>query len=282
MSRRWTTTAPELAGRLNGPDEGRPLVLDARWNLVGPDGAGEFAEGHVPGARWVDVESGLSASGERSRGGSGRHPLPRPEVFQEAMRRVGLDRGRPVVAMDSGHLLGAARLWWLLRDAGHDEVWVLDGGFAAWREAGLPLGTGPGAVPTPGDFVAGPPRLPVLDADGVARALEHGVQVVDVRAAPRYRGEQEPVDPVAGHVPGAVNLPSSRLLGDDGRLMPPDRLSDVLAGIEPGAVLYCGSGVTAAQAVLAMAETGREDVVLYAGSWSDWISDPTRPVARGE
>lgn len=282
MSRRWTTTVDELAERLDGSEEDRPLVLDARFNLTGPDGAGEFAEGHVPGARWVDVEHGLSASGERSRGGGGRHPLPRPEVFAEEMRGVGLDRGRPVVAVDGGQLLGAARLWWLLRDAGHDSVRVLDGGFPAWRGAGLPVETGPGTAPAPGDFVAAPPRLPVVDADAVVDALSRGVQVVDVRAAPRYRGEQEPIDPVAGHVPGAVNLPSSALLGEDGRLLPGGSLAEVVAAVEPGAVLYCGSGLTASQAVLALAETGREDGVLYAGSWSDWISDPTRPVARGE
>ncbi|SDE38208.1 sulfurtransferase [Auraticoccus monumenti] len=281
MSRRWMITVTELVEQLDQPGADRPLVLDARYDLMGPDGAGAFAEGHVPGARWVDVEDGLSATGERARGGGGRHPLPRPEVFEQAVRRVGLDRGRPVVAMDGGHLLGAARLWWLLRDAGHDAVRVLDGGFAAWRDAGLPVETGPGTPPAPGDFVAGPPRLPVVDAEGVAGALAGGVQVVDVRAAPRYRGEQEPIDPVAGHVPGAVNLPSSRLLGEDGRLLPAGPLHEVVADVAPGAVLYCGSGLTASQAVLALAETGREDGVLYAGSWSDWISDPTRPVARG-
>lgn len=283
LSRRWTIDPLELARRLTGPVEERPVVLDVRANLLGPDGALEFAAGHVPGARWVDLETDLSAHGAPARDGSGgRHPLPRPEVVQAAMRRVGVHHDQSVVAMDSGHLMGAARLWWLLRDLGHEWVSVLDGGFAAWRAAGLRPETGATPPVPEGDFVAGKPRLPVVDADGVRAALAAGRQVVDVRAAARYRGDAEPIDPVAGHVPGAVNLPSGRLFDEAGtRLRTRPELESVLSAVEPGAVLYCGSGVTAAQAALALAAVGRHDVELYAGSWSDWISDPTRPVATG-
>ncbi|MVA75724.1 sulfurtransferase [Auraticoccus sp. F435] len=279
QTRRWLVDADELARLLAGDDP--PLVLDARWNLLGPDGREEFEAGHVPGSRWVDLEHELSGHDDRSRGGAGRHPLPTPEVFQAAMRRVGLDPGRAVVAVDGGALLPAARLWWLLRDAGHDRVQVLDGGFAAWRAAGQPVETGPSAAVAPGGFVAGPPRLPATDAAGVQQALAEGRPVVDVRAAARYRGDEEPVDPVGGHVPGAQNLPSALLFGQDGRLLPPAELARVLGDLGPEPVLYCGSGVTASQTVLALAEAGREDGVLYAGSWSDWVSDPGRPVQTG-
>uniref|UniRef100_UPI0022B7E8F1 sulfurtransferase n=1 Tax=Desertihabitans aurantiacus TaxID=2282477 RepID=UPI0022B7E8F1 len=140
-ARRWLVDVEELAAELLPPDgdagPGRPLVLDPRWNLTGPDGREEFEAGHLPGARWVDLETGLSGHGGRSRGGAGRHPLPTPAVFEQAMRQAGLHVGQPVVVVDGGALLAAARLWWLLRDAGHDRVRVLDGGFAAWQRAGL-------------------------------------------------------------------------------------------------------------------------------------------------
>ncbi len=273
--------APDLAAALAG--ERPPVVLDVRWRLGGPPARDDYAAGHVPGAVFVALDTDLAAPpGTPSAGGAGRHPLPDPAAFQAAMRRCGVRDGHPVVVYDDAEATSAARAWWLLRYHGHDDVAVLDGGFRAWTAAGLPASA---EVPEPayGDFTARPGALPVLDADGAARVAADGV-LLDARAAERYRGEVEPVDPVAGHVPGAVSAPTSGNVGPDGRLLPPEALRERFAalgadGSRPVGA-YCGSGVTAAQVVLALAVAG-VPAALYAGSWSDWITDPSRPVARG-
>ncbi len=264
----------ELAALLRGPE---PVVLaDVRWTLGGPPGRPEYEAGHLPGAHWVDLEQELS--GHRS-GARGRHPIPDAEVLTATFRRLGVRSGRPVVVYDAASSLAAARLWWLLLDAGHPDVRVLDGGFAAWQRAGQPVESGPDRGAAPGDFVPRPGQLPSVDAAGVAALAGSGAPVVDVRAAERFTGALEPVDPVAGHIPGALNRPSAQNQGPDGRFHPPAVIAERFAGlVDP--VLYCGSGITAAQTLLALRSAGL-DGRIYPGSWSDWVSDPTRPVATG-
>lgn len=266
-------TAQELARALASPTP--PLVLDVRWHLTDAGGEAEFLAGHVPGARWIDLERDLAATP----GAQGRHPLPDPAVLQTAMRRAGVSAGSRVVACDGGDHMGASRLWWLLADAGVDVV-VLDGGFRAWTQAGLPVEAGPAAPGPEGDLVVRGGRLPVVDADGVEAAVRSGRPVVDVRAAERYAGEVEPIDPVAGHIPGAVNRPGTSCFGPDGRYLPAGELRRLFDDLAP-AVVMCGSGVTACRTLLGLAAAGRTGDALYAGSWSEWITDPSRPVAVG-
>jgi thiosulfate/3-mercaptopyruvate sulfurtransferase len=253
-----------------------PVVLDARWQLGTANGRAWYQDGHLPGAVFVDVDRDLSGPP----GQGGRHPLPTPADFQAAMRRCGIRDGHPVVVYDQGDSGGAARAWWLLTAFGHGAVWVLDGGFRAWVAAGLPV-TGAESRPGPGDFTARPGRRPVLDAAGAAALAGTGV-LLDVRTAARYAGREEPVDPVAGHVPGARNLPAGELYAADGRLRPPAELRArfVGLGVRDGvpAGVSCGSGIAAAQGVLALEATGFAGV-LWPGSWSEWITDPARPVA---
>lgn len=262
----------ELAARL-----GEVTVLDVRYRMGGPPGPDEYAAGHVPGAVFVDLDTALAARP----GPRGRHPLPDEEVFVRAMRAAGVPDDGPVVVYDdwSGH--AAARCWWLLRFHGHRDVRVLDGSWAAWQEAGLPVEQGPPApAAQPGDFTARPGAMPVVDAGSVQEA---GI-VIDARAPERFRGEVEPIDPVAGHIPGAVNVPTARNLGPDGRFRSAGELADTYAavGARAGAdvVVYCGSGVTAAHDVLAL-EVAGVAAALYPGSWSEWVADPARPVATG-
>lgn len=267
-------SASELAAELAGPRP--PVLLDARYTLGGPPGRPEYLEGHLPGAVYVDLDTELAGPvGE----GSGRHPLPDPELFGAAMRRAGVAADRPVVVYDAGVGWSAARTWWLLRWAGHRDVRVLDGGLAAWQG---PLSTD---VPEPpaGDFAAQPGAMPTLDAEEAAALARRGV-LLDARAAERYRGEVEPVDRVAGHIPGALSAPTTQNLAEDGTLRSADELAGRFAalGVTPGTEVgvYCGSGVSAAQEVLALAEAGVQ-AALYPGSWSEWSSDPSRPVATG-
>jgi thiosulfate/3-mercaptopyruvate sulfurtransferase len=255
-----------------------PVLLDVRWRLGGPPGIDSYRAGHLPGAVFVDLDRDLSAPP----GPGGRHPMPPAEAFQAAMRRAGVSDGQRVVAYDDGDALPAARAWWLLRYFGHDQVRVLDGGFRAWQAAGLPVTMA--QPPTPaGDFTAHPGGLPVLDAVGAAALAASGV-LLDVRAAERYRGETEPVDPVAGHIPGALNAPAAGNFAADGTFRSPAELRHRFVALgaagdrEVGA--YCGSGVTAAQAVLALALAGIP-ASMYLGSWSNWVADPARPVATG-
>ncbi|KRC58882.1 MULTISPECIES: sulfurtransferase [unclassified Nocardioides] len=259
----------ELATR-----SGEVTILDVRYRMGGRGGPGEFAAGHVPGASYVDLDSALAAAP----GPRGRHPLPEQGVFEAAMRAAGVSDDRPIVVYDDWSAHAAARCWWLLRFHGHRDVRVLDGGWAAWQAAGLPVQQGEPDAAT-GDFTARPGAMPAVDVGTVAAA---GV-LIDARAAERYRGEVEPIDPVAGHVPGAVNVPTSRNLGEDGRFRSPEELAQVYA--EVGAVdgadvaVYCGSGVTAAHGVLALELAGVR-AALYPGSWSEWVADSSRPVER--
>lgn len=262
--------ADELARLLEG--EGCTL-LDVRYRMGGPPGRQEFERGHVPGAAYVDLDSGLaSAPGSR-----GRHPLPDPEVFEEAMRSCGVEDDRPVVVYDDWAGRAAARCWWLLRWAGHPDVRVLDGGWSAWRASGGASSTGP-STSRRGGFTVRPGQLSVLAADEVLDVARDHV-LVDAREPERFRGETEPVDPVAGHVPGAVNVPTSRNLEADGRFRSAAELSAAYPHDGPVGV-YCGSGVTACHDLLALAVIG-VDGVLYPGSWSEWVADPARPVATG-
>lgn len=274
----------ELALELAGPTP--PLLLDVRYEL-GRDGGEEvFAAGHIPGARWVDLEHELSAHDDRAPDNKiegGRHPLPSAEQFSRAMRRVGVDATRPVVVCDGNNSLAAGRLWWMLRDAGHPAVRVLDGGFAAWqgKDGDVEVGCGtPGW--SAGDFEAVPGHLPRVDADQVAALGTAEGTVWDVRAPERFRGEVEPIDPVAGHIPGARNLPGAANHQSDGRFRSPAELAARLGEVSAGDIVYYGSGITAAQTLLALEIAGIPGAKLYAGSWSDWISDPNRPVATGE
>jgi thiosulfate/3-mercaptopyruvate sulfurtransferase len=208
------------------------------------------------------------------------------------MRRAGVDDDRPVLVYDENDSVAAARAWWLLRYFGHQQVQVLDGGYQAWLAADEPIETGPAPAPAPGTFTARPGHLPLLDAAGAARVAREGV-LLDARAAERYRGEVEPVDPVAGHIPGAVSAPATENLGPGGRFLDPEALRARFAGLgvpaaadvpaADGAVttgVYCGSGVTAAHEVLALRLAGIP-AALYVGSWSDWITDPARRVVTG-
>ena len=268
-------TAGQLAAELAGP--GAPTVLDCRWTLAGGADRDGYGKGHLPGAVFVDLDRDLAAPP----GAGGRHPLPAPEAFQAAMRRAGVRDDRPVVAYDQGEPGGAARAWWLLGWFGHPDARVLDGGLGAWVAAGLPVTTET-ADPDPGDFTARPGGRSLLDAAGAARLAAAGV-LLDARAPARYQGLEEPVDPVAGHIPGARNAPVADLVGDHG-LVPPASLRRLLDrhGARPGTPVgvYCGSGVVAAHVVLAC-EVAGIPASLYAGSWSDWVTDPSRPVATG-
>ncbi len=263
---------------LVGLDE--PVVLlDVRWQLGGPPGREEFERGHVPGASYVDLETDLADPP----GARGRHPLPDPARFEAAMRRCGVRTDLPVVVYDAVAGTSAARCWWLLRYHGHRRVQVLDGGWQAWLEDVGTVEEGPTSV-EPGNFVAHPGGMPVLGPEEAARVAHEGT-LVDARAAERFRGEVEPVDPVAGHIPGAVNVPTAMNLEEPGgRFKHARELTAVyeLAGLRPGRPVgvYCGSGVTAAHDVLALEALGL-DAALYPGSWSEWVHDGSRPVATG-
>lgn len=263
----------ELADLLDRGE--RVVLLDVRGSITGPPGRPEHEAGHLPGAVFVDLETQLSAPP----GAGGRHPLPDPAAFEDAMRAAGVDDDVEVVAYDGATSLYAARLWWLLTDAGHRHVRVLDGGFAGWVAAGLPVETGPVAAPARGGFVARPGQRDRVSGEQIG-ADPGAYALVDVRAAERYRGEVEPLDPVAGHIPGALNRPAAELLDAGARFRPAAEVAEAFAGIE-APVLYCGSGITAAQALLALEAAGIEGGRIYPGSWSDWIRDPAHPVATG-
>ena len=256
-------------------------VLDVRWELGGPPGIDLYLRGHIPGAVFVDLDTALAGPP----GAGGRHPLPDAEVFARAMRAAGVSADRSVVVYDAGSSMAAARAWWLLRYFGHPDVRILDGGFGGWRAAGNAIERTVTA-PEAGDFVARPGGMPLLDAESAAAVARDGV-LLDARVGQRFRGEREPVDPVAGHIPGAVNLPAPDLVGVDGRFLDVDELRArfAAAGVRQGGGVgavgaYCGSGVAAAYEVLALSLAGIP-AALYVGSWSDWITDPSRPVATG-
>jgi thiosulfate/3-mercaptopyruvate sulfurtransferase len=261
-----------------------PVLLDVRWQLGGPPGRPHYDAGHIPGAVYIDLDAELAGPP----GAGGRHPLPDLDVFTAAMRRAGVSASRLVVVYDGGQGWAAARAWWMLRWSGHPDVRVLDGGLAAWQG---PLETttpspccAGGPPPAPGDFTPTPGALPLLTADDAASLASRGL-LLDARAAERYRGDVEPIDPVAGHIPGAVNAPTADNVSTDGCLLPADQLAQrfkALGATEDTEVgVYCGSGVSAAHQVLALAVAGIP-AALYLGSWSEWCADPTRPVATGE
>jgi thiosulfate/3-mercaptopyruvate sulfurtransferase len=258
-----------------------PTVLDVRWALGGPPGRNDYDKGHIPGAAYLDLDTDLCGPP----GAGGRHPMPDPAVLQRALRGTGVTTRRPVVVYDGGDGMAAARAWWTLRWAGHPDVRVLDGGFPAW---GGDLATDT-PEPEPGDFEVRGGGMRVLDADEAALAAVNGV-LIDARQPPRFRGEVEPIDAVAGHIPGARNVAYADLVQADGRFRTADELrarfvaSGIHTGVQMGTdpAAYCGSGVTAAHTVLAMTLAGIRDPGLYVGSWSHWITDAARPIALGD
>ncbi|MEU0300405.1 sulfurtransferase [Streptomyces sp. NPDC006175] len=266
-------TASEYLSESAGPRP--PVLLDIRWQLGGPNGRADYEAGHIPGAVFVDLDSELAGPA----GSGGRHPLPDPEAFGAVMRRAGVGQDGPVVVYDGGQCWAAARAWWLLRWTGHTDVRVLDGGLAAWT------GELTTRVPEPaeGDFRPRPGALGLLDADAAADLARSGL-LLDARAAERYRGDVEPIDRVGGHIPGAVSAPTTQNVGEDGRFLAADALATRFAGLGAGGGtqvgVYCGSGVSGAHEVLALELAGHR-AALYAGSWSEWSSDESRPVATG-
>jgi thiosulfate/3-mercaptopyruvate sulfurtransferase len=258
----------------------RPRLLDVRWALGDDRGRERYLEAHLPGAVFVDLDTELADPPSPQ---AGRHPLPSVQRLQRAARRWGLSDGDAVVVYDDGPGTAAARAWWLLRWAGVADIAILDGGLAAWRRAGGPVESGD-VAPEPGDVVLAGGGLPVLDADATAALPRGGGVLLDARAGERYRGEVEPVDPRAGHVPGALSAPTTGNLGPDGTFLPVAALTERFAGlgVRPGTSVgvYCGSGVTAAHEVAALAAAGIE-AALYPGSWSQWSADPDRPAATG-
>jgi len=271
-----------LLDRLGNPGV---RVVDCRWRLGQPGAAQAlYEDGHIPGATFLDVDADLA----RAPGPAGRHPLPEPAAFAAALTRAGIGPDTRVIAYDEAALGGAARLWWLLRAMGHDAVSVLDGGLSAWLEAGGGLERGPAPPPVPG-AVPFPPRPPAPESCVTAEDLLGGESgssppLLDARAGDRFRGEHEPIDPVAGHIPGARNLPFASLLEPDGRFRsaPELRAAFAAAGVGDGrdVVAYCGSGVSACTLLLAAAVVSLEGVRLYPGSWSEWAARGL-PVQRG-
>jgi len=274
--------AGALAGQLGEPSL---VVVDCRFNLLEPAaGRAAYEAGHIPGARYADLDRDLARPAAPE---EGRHPLPRPAAFAATLGAWGIGPDTHVVVYDEGGGAIAARLWWLLGWFKHERRSVLDGGLAAWARAGLPVEQ---ARPQWSPVIYPEPREvadnEVVTSAQIAASQLQGQRLVDVRAAPRYRGEQEPIDPVAGHVPGAVSWPFSNALTADGRFRPAAELradlAKLLAGREASSVIaMCGSGVTACHLLLALAAAGLPGGQLYAGSWSEWIRDPSRPVALG-
>lgn len=266
--------ARALAAELSSAEP--PVVLDVRYRLDAPDGRAAYRAGHVPGAVYVSLDAELAAHGAPD---EGRHPLPSPEAFEQAVRRWGIDDGDRVVVYDDWNSFAAARAWWMLSDGGVD-VRVLDGGLRAWRDSGGALEEGDVDVP-PGTATLTPGHRARLDIDAAAALAQTGV-LLDARAPERYRGEVEPLDPAAGHIPGARNAPTTENLAAGGGLLSAGELREKYEGLDGETIgVYCGSGVTAAHAVLALAVAGHE-AALYPGSWSQWSNTPDRPVATGD
>ncbi|MFS0712724.1 sulfurtransferase [Microbacterium sp. 2P01SA-2] len=277
------TTAAELrtaivAGRY--PDGGPVRILDVRWWLDRPHGRPAFRAGHIPGARYADLDTQLAEHAEPR---AGRHPLPSRETLQAAVREWGIDDGDTVVVYDDVANLASGRAWWVLQDAGIADVRVLDGALAAWIDAGFDLEDGDAAAIRPGTAIVSPGTLPTLGIDDVLDHARTGL-LLDARAGERFRGEVEPLDPRAGHIPGAVSAPTTQNNDETGRFRSPDELRERFAalGAEPGSTVgvYCGSGVSAAHEAIALSLAGYRPV-LYPGSWSQWSQHPDRPIATG-
>lgn len=272
-----------LAGLI---EAGEVALFDCSFDLAdSAAGHRAFRAGHLPGAHYLHLDRDLAG---RPDGRNGRHPLPDPHAFAASLRACGLHLGRQVIAYDSSGGVYAARLWWMLRWIGHRAVAILDGGTQAWTAAGRPLEHGDAPPAAPGDFVAHPvdPAATVTAADVLADLGSPSRLIIDARAPQRFRGEPNPLDPVAGHIPGARN----RYFADnlmEGRFKPADLLAEAFAPLLPASpdreiILQCGSGVTACHNALALEIAGIRGAKLYPGSWSEWIADPDRPVARGD
>ena len=279
----------ELQRLLAGPETGRPVVLDVRFRLGESSGRQEFESAHVPGASYVDMDTELATI--RPDGVGGRHPMPTVETFTAAMRSAGVTMSRHVVAYDDWLSLPAGRVWWMLRHLGFLNVRVLDGGMRAWIAAGHHTESGPG-TPRVGNFTpssSGIGRL--LDATDAATYAARRV-LLDARTADRFRGENETIDAVAGHIPGAISTPALDNIDPNGRFLPAGQLTGrfrelgiaAADGIAEARTVgtYCGSGVQATHLALALSVAGITDHAdVYIGSWSDWITDPDRPIALG-
>ncbi len=275
-------TTEQLAARLGTSDL---VVCDVRHDLAQPDlwGEAEYRSAHIPGALFVHLDRDLSA---RKTGTNGRHPLPTPETAAALFGRLGIDSGKQVVVYDHGGGMYAARLWWMLKWLGHDAAALLDGGFAKWVGEGR---TTNADVPAPHAALFAIRYVkPTVNATGVAASLaRHSLTLIDARVPERFRGEIEPLDPVAGHIPGARNRPYVSNLKPDGTFKPPAALREefttLLAGTPASDVVHqCGSGVTACHNLLALEHAGLPGAKLYVGSWSEWSSDPSRPTAKGD
>ena len=281
MSSNPLIDAGSLARNLTRPDW---IVVDCRFTLTQPAaGRAAYDKGHIPGARYAHLDEDLARKPGPT---EGRHPLPEPAAFAAKLGAWGIGPADTVIAYDEASGAIAARLWWLLRWVGHQRCAVLDGGFAAWVEAGYDVEQRAAPSATGRYPVAEPRTDLVVATDDIAARQAAGDLLVDARAAPRYRGEQETIDPVAGHVPQARSRPFSNNVTPAGRFRPPGELRaellELLAGREPGRLIaMCGSGVTACHLLLAMEMAGLAGGRLYAGSWSEWIRDPARPIAKG-
>ncbi len=250
-------------------DCGGVVIFDCRFSLADPSaGESDYLAGHIPGAHYLHLERDLSGPVGRH---GGRHPLPAPEQFAATLARFGVGLDTRVVAYDAHRFAFASRLWWMMRALGYRAPLILDGGITAWQAAGGELES---AVPQPApcDAPAVGAYTRCCDIDGVRRQQAEGATLVDSREERRYLGLEEPIDPVAGHIPGAVNLPWQSVTGEDGKTLPVANQQARWADIPPDPVVYCGSGVTACVNLFSLALAGREDAVLYAGSWSDWCS----------
>lgn len=268
----------QLAERLQQP---QLRVLDCRFALEDPAyGRRSFAQAHIPGAHFADLEEDLS--GPVIKGKTGRHPLPEAAELVARLRSWGIDNDSQIVLYDDGPGAFAARAWWLLAWLGkREDVFLLDGGFKAWKEAGLPL-SDQSATQQPGHFSGMPDEGLIIEAEQLLAALDQ--PLLDARALPRFRGEVEPIDPVAGHIPGAICLPFTDNLAADGRFLSPSQLRQRFSPLLEGraseqVIAYCGSGVTACHNLFALCLAGYPLGRLYPGSWSEWITDPQRPIA---
>ena len=263
------------------------MVFDCSFELMQPaEGEQQYLRAHIAGAVRADLDRHLSAKGAEAVNG-GRHPLPTRAAFAAWLAGIGFENGMQAVVYDRQGANYCARLWWMLKWVGHEAVAVLDGGLQAWEAAGGAVAAGEERPRAACDFRAAPAQAVLATADTVARQLGRpGQTLIDARATPRFKGEVEPLDPVAGHIPGALNRPFGLNLGPDGRFKPAEQLKaeflELLGGRDPGSVVHhCGSGVSALPNLLAMEVAGLGRSALYAGSWSEWCSDPARPVAQG-
>lgn len=279
------TTPQELRSALDAgayPDGGPVRVLDVRWRLDRPDGRPEYLDGHIPGAVYVDLDRELAEAGDPR---EGRHPLPPVAKLQDAARRWGIHAGDTVVVYDDLKNLSSSRAWWLLRHAGIEDVRLLDGSLRAWTNAGLPLEEGDAAASVePGTVTLRYGTLPTLTLDEVP-AFAGTNTLLDARAGERYRGETEPIDPRAGHIPGALSAPTTENVAADGRFHEPavlrERFSSLGATEDAPVGVYCGSGVTAAHQAVALTLAGYT-ATLFPGSWSQWSNHPELPAVTGD